>query len=573
MAHESYLPFWGASHLFLADRYPGEFNRRSELMQGFITSPAAFGASNRFQSLVTSPGHHGTASMRYASSDDLRVWEPTLTLNGYVAAPVPTSYFVEGIETRIDPRNAAFDARGRTLTAALGLRPTHELSAFLYANRLSVDADIGGTGDVSVLQQVSGVVSRLDAGVRYAPTADASLWLKAGGGREDSTVRETTRIVLPELALTQVADFDTQPTSRDIALRGTVQGPAGLELTAGAEHARSETPKFLARDATVHFEGTSAAQESVRQEETDRSRAVYAFARWKGEALLLEAGLARRDYRKDRQFHAFSTQAIEAEERYRRPGTDTAWGATLRPFAALLARGACRRWLRPASLDTLMPIAVAGIPLDDQMVLAGGTLRQCQAQLEWVVTPSLFATIDGGELAVRNLRSPLDGVINTRTDVTNLDRLRNRTLTQPGKPDQLEDLPAYGEGRLRRGHAALEAIVTPRLSARVHYTYADGVNTADAFRGLRIPYIARHTVNTGLTWSPGWRVFVSGVASYRSRRFADELNQAPLPAGWDAQANVFVETADKRWALEAYAANLLKKESSDAFGLVVSYRF
>ena len=572
-AHESYLPFWGASHLFLADRYPGEFNRRSELMQGFVTSPSAFGASNRFQSLVTSPGHYGTASLRYGSSDDLRVWEPALTLNGYVAAPLPTAYFLEGIETRIEPRSAALDARGRTLTAALGLRPTHELSAFVYANRLSVDADIGEPGETGLFQRVSGVASRLDAGLRFAPNADASFWLKGGGGREDSTVRETTTVRLPDLGLTRLSLFDTRPAQRDVALRGTLQGPAGLEITAGAEQARMQTPKFLERDASLHFEAASAAQESLRQDEIDRSRAVYAFGRWKAERLIVEGGIARHDYRKDRQFHLESAQSLDLDEHHRRQGTDSAWGLSMRPSAPLVARAACRRWLRPASLDTLMPIAVAGIPLDDQMVLAGGTLRQCRAQLEWTITPALFATLDGGELRVRNLLSPLDGVLNAHTDVTNLDRLRNRTLTQPGKPDQLEDIPVYAEGRLRRGHVALEAIVTPRLAARLHYTYADGANTDDVTRGLRIPYIARHTVNTGLTWSPGAHLFVTAIASYRTRRFADEMNAVPLPAGWDAQASVFAETADKRWALEAYAANLLKRESSDAFGVVVSYRF
>jgi hypothetical protein len=238
-----------------------------------------------------------------------------------------------------------------------------------------------------------------------------------------------------------------------------------------------------------------------------------------------------------------------------------------------MVRAACRRWQRPIALDTLMPIAIAGLPLEDQLVLAGGTLRQCEVQLEWIASPTLFATVDAGEFAVRNLASPIGGVLNTRTDVTNLDRLRNRTLSQPGKPDQLEDIPVYAEGRLRRAHVAVEALLGPRWSARLHYTYADALNTASATQGLRIPYIARHTVNTGVTWSPGRRIFVTAIASYRGQRFADELNTNALPAGWDAQVTAFIESPDKRWAVEAYGANLLKKESSDAFGVVVSYRF
>ena len=577
MAHDSYLPSWGASHLFLADRYPGEFNRRSELMQGFITNPSAFGAGNRFQSLVPSPGHHATASMRLAHSDDLRAWEPVVTLNGLLTSPRPLAYFAEVIDTHIEPRGTALDARGLTFTAALGWRPTHELSAFLYANRLDVDADIGTPGETGVFQRITGTTSRIDAGLRFAPTVDASWWLKAGADREDSTVQETTTVVLPAEAgvgnLSRFSHFGTRPAARDVALRGIAEPAPGLMLTAGAELARGATPKRLARDSFLHFESPPSPQESLDQEEDDRSRAVYAFARWRSEGASVEGGAAWRDYRKDRSFHAVATETLDFSERLERRGVDGGLGFTFRPLPAAMARAACRRWQRPIALDTLMPVAIAGLPLEDQLVLAGGTLRQCELQLEWTASPTLFATLDGGELAVRNLASPLGGVLNTRTDVTNLDRLRNRTLSQPGKPDQLEDTPVYAEGRLRRGHAALEALLGAHWSARLHYTYADARNTASATSGLRIPYIARHTVNTGVTWSPGRRIFVTAIASYRGQRFADELNTQALPAGWDAQVTAFVESADKRWALEAYGANLFKKETSDAFGVIVSYRF
>ena len=66
---------------------------------------------------------------------------------------------------------------------------------------------------------------------------------------------------------------------------------------------------------------------------------------------------------------------------------------------------------------------------------------------------------------------------------------------------------------------------------------------------------------------------MTAQAVYRSERFADEANLLRLPPGWDAQLNVYAETPDKRWAVEAFAANLLKKEASDLFGIVVSYRF
>ncbi|RYF75241.1 MAG: hypothetical protein EOO29_24175, partial [Comamonadaceae bacterium] len=46
-ASASYYPLWAGSHFFLADRYEGDFNRRSELFQGYLTDPTVFGASDK----------------------------------------------------------------------------------------------------------------------------------------------------------------------------------------------------------------------------------------------------------------------------------------------------------------------------------------------------------------------------------------------------------------------------------------------------------------------------------------------------------------------------------------------
>ena len=172
-----------------------------------------------------------------------------------------------------------------------------------------------------------------------------------------------------------------------------------------------------------------------------------------------------------------------------------------------------------------------------------------------------------------NLLSLLDGVLNTGGETTNLDRLRNRALTPPPKPDLLEAVPVYAEGIARRATVAVEQIVTPRIGVRAHYTYTESENTDPGLPGKWIPYLARHQANLGLTWAPGWRTYLTAQAVYRSRRYADEANAVALPAGWDAQVNLFVESHDKRWAVETFAANPFKKETSDVFGIVVSYRF
>jgi hypothetical protein len=248
-------------------------------------------------------------------------------------------------------------------------------------------------------------------------------------------------------------------------------------------------------------------------------------------------------------------------------------GVAWRFAPEVLARASCRRWLRPIALDTLAPVAIAGVALDDQLVFSGGELEQCRAQLEWAPGRETFSSAYLERIRVRNLVSPLDGVQNTRADVTNLDRLRNRTVTAPAKPDRLEDTPIYGEGIARRAVVALERIVTPGIGARLHYIYTDSENTGAAFKDRRIPYLARHQANLGATWAPGWHTLVTAQAVYRTLRYADEANLSPLPAGWDAQVSVFVESPDKRWSLEAFGAGLLKKETPDVYGVALSYRF
>ncbi len=571
-AHESYLPFWGGSHLFLADRYAGDFDRRSELMQGFITDPMVFGASNRFQSLLGEPGHHGTLSMRANTSDDLRLFEPVITLNGYDVARVPAAYFFEAVDTRIDPRNVAIDARARSYTAAVGAKPSYELGVFVYANRLSVDADFGSRD--SIFTQVGGTATRVDAGARYAFDAQSSLWIKAGASVQDSTVDGSNAFLAGGTPLTARSHFTTKPRANDVALRHTFLRGDALEVSWGAEWSHVKTPKFLVRDSVYHFDSSTFTQESLDQTDHDRSRTAYAMVRWGGPALRVDAGLAWSDYTKDRDVLAHVASGdVPLGESFSRRKADPMLGITWRMTPAMLARAACRRWARPASLDTLAPIAVAGVPLDDQLVFAGGILEQCRGQWEWMASERTFATVFAERVRVHNLVSPLDGVQNTGADSTNLERLRNRAISAPPKPDLLEDIPVYGEGVARRAGFTVEHIVTPRIGVRAHYTFADSENTASTFGGRLIPYLARHNVNLGLTWAPGWRTFVTAQAVYRSERFADEANLARLPPGWDAQLNVYVETNDKRWAVEAYAANLLKKEASDLFGIVVSYRF
>jgi len=573
-AHDSYLPFWGASHFFLADRYPGSFDRRSELMQGFITDPLAFGASNRFLSLFPEPGTHATASVQYSTSDDLHLTEPVVTVNGYAASPFPIAYLAEAIDTRVDPGNSDIALRARSYTAALGMKPLHEVSVFVHANRFEVDSALGRADAAGAFQKIAGSVSRIDVGASYAPGPRSSLWVKAGESEQHARLDESSRLSGGPQDLVRESRFSLAPRARDAALRQIFVLGDRAQISWGLEAARVLQPSFLARDAAFHFAEVAVPAQTLLQEARDRSGGAYAAARVSGATLRLEAGAGWRDYRKDRGLDLVSANLpSHLDESLHRRRAEPFLGITWQASSAMTVRAACRRWLRPAAIETLAPVAVAGMALDDQLVLAGGLLDQCRAQWEWAAGGRTFLAARLERSRVRNLFSPLDGVQNAEADITTLERLRNRVLTPPSIPDQLEDTPIFSQGTVRRANLAWERMVGPRIALRAYYTYAESANDGALFPGRRIPYLARHQANIGGTWAPGWRTLITLQAVYRTRRFADEANLALLAAGWDGQARLFVETPDKRWALEAVAANLRKRDASDTFAVTLSYRY
>ena len=577
IAQESYLPLWAGSHLFLADRYAGDFNRRSELLQGFLLDPIVFGASNRYQTLAETPGNYATISLRHNRSDDLKLIEPVVTANGYVLIPAPMAYFAEFIDTHITPGNSALGANAKTFTLALGFRPSWNSSFFIYANRLSADVDLGIRDVTGQFQRVSGYNSRVDAGGHYALDATSQFWFKAGVSRERSTVDERSSIVLPGLSLIRQSEFVTKPTATDAQLRHTMVYGGGREFSWGVEAARFNTANGLLQDASLHVPTNAVLRNSLDSSDRDHSATAYASMRMTASKWTVEALLGWSEYQKDRHFRIIipgvPSSPVNITENTGRNHANGALGLVYRAQAGRVARIACQEWTRPASLSTLTPVAIAGIVTDDQLVFPGGKTSRCRGQFEWEANAHTFVSLGAEQQKIRNLYSTLDGVLNTRADVTNLDRLRSRTLPLPPKPDALEDTPVFSEANLTRASASLEHIFMPSLAGRFNYTYTDSANQLDAFRDKLIPYLPRHQVAVGATWTYAARSYVSVQAVHRSARFSDESNQVRLEPGWDMQVRAYVEFDRKHWSLEAFALNLLKKEASDVFGVVVNYRF
>lgn len=58
-----------------------------------------------------------------------------------------------------------------------------------------------------------------------------------------------------------------------------------------------------------------------------------------------------------------------------------------------------------------------------------------------------------------------------------------------------------------------------------------------------------------------------------SQWFRDEANMSPLASGWDMTLKLHWESADKRWNIEGYTANLLKHDAENLVGVNLIARF
>ena len=131
-AQNPIIPSGAAAILFLADRYPNLFNKNSELFQGYLVDPTAFGGSNRFQTLLPKPGNYFSAGVRSGYQEEYYGARPFFTANGYSNANFPVAYFLDAGYANIQPDKIEFRADSVNLTAALGANPIHDLGLFAF---------------------------------------------------------------------------------------------------------------------------------------------------------------------------------------------------------------------------------------------------------------------------------------------------------------------------------------------------------------------------------------------------------------------------------------------------------
>jgi tetratricopeptide (TPR) repeat protein len=581
-AYDAYSPYWAGSPLFLADRFSGTFNKNSELFKGFLSDPAVFGASNRWSSIVPVPGNYGMVEA-FARRDFIDEAGVGATLNGYRVTPVPVSYVGAVEKTHGDSRMNTRDADGRmeadgdNLVLGLGLKPTHELALFGFANASNLEGTIADAASGLTDDRFSVDRRRFDVGANYKFSPTNHAWLKVGAGTEDLPVSGALRsqdvadslntafgttVFGPDGRLNR---FRSEQEQRDVQWRHTFDAGADTQLSWGLEYARAEKPismelEFLpvrlrldhdnrleSRSAwasgRVRLSGTLEAQLDAHYQDTESS------FRTRQELEVVPGGTL-----------PLPTSEGTTERQEINPRAGIKW----RPSGGHTVRLAGQVWRKPAGVGTLAPLDTVGIAVDDRVVAAGGRLSRGRLQHEIELGRATFLQWFADAKHVHNLDDP-GSALARDLQLDQLERLRVRRRTYAVPLDYFEDTPQFGEGDIASFGAAANRLLTPRTALAARYVYAKSKNTGEGFGGSPLPYHPRHYLNATLTWQPWARTVLGAATTYRSHRFTDEDNETRLDAGWNLGLQAYWESDDKRVSLGALIDQVVSKRSASLY--------
>jgi tetratricopeptide (TPR) repeat protein len=588
-ANEAYSPYWAGSHLFLADRYTGQFNKNSELFKGFITEPTVFGASNRFSSLVAVPGHYGRADL-VVQRDNFYQATPIGTFNGLSVSQIPLAYYISGELPEATSRDDDTRARGSSLTIGVGAKPRHDIGIFAFGSESALKAGIRSLALPS--DPLSQKERRGDLGINFKLTPTNQFWLKSGDGKQqnavdgplvsqtiatslDTTLTNATGTPFVHDPAGQIDTFRSEIAQHDLQFRhaftsgdwqwtwgversrqdrgGTLSTTFPGQLTAFALPAQTTlitsdqyvvraTDAYLAArihaTSRVEIEGDLFAQRSITRRTTGSSLSTFIGGGFGG--LAVNSTFAD----EERGFSEFN------------PRLGLKWQLAERQSLRLVGQ----KWRRPASAATLAPVDTLGIALNDRLPIAGGLYQRTRLQYDAEIDARTFAQAFIDEERTDN------GLGGARTaisdfEVTQLQNLRNRQDVFTAKPD-LERTPVFGLGTVRTAGFAINHRLSRTQTLSLRYLHSESRQSGGANDGLVIPYIPRHYLLAGSQWALSGRLLFGLNAAYRGVRFRDDTNQNAIQHGWSYGMSVYWETEDKKLSLQAILDNLLSRTNA-----------
>jgi len=621
LAQQSSYPYWGGSHLFLADRYPGEFNKNSELFQGYLSDPLAFGASNRFSSLLQRAGHYGSVQVTYDRTAS-EIMAPTFTLNGTLNERLPLAYFVQSVPVRANgfpidvgvstnqpvftDGSGSADIDGSVTTLGLGLQITPKLGLFAYHN--AFNAKLQGHNRVleygaSRASDVTSTTFNFDVqhsalGLSYRWTPTAQTWLKWGASKDVNDIMAYPTLFISSDGFTgSILGVYAKPEKQfdDLQLRHTMDLSRDTRISAGIEHVK-ETQYSQVRGSgpqIMAFGGQPVLTDyllfyGLNDIARDFTATTLGVQHRQSTALLLDAALTHN--RMSEQVAGDSLLARLSSEdilpsSVRTDQTHTVVaprvGLVFQPSDAFSLRVAYQDWVRPLSVGTLDNVDTAGIPMEDRLVVSGGRLKRSVLQVGW--TPDARTHLSA-RLDHQDIHNPVAPGVDLRTpSLPFLEALRNVQNVNLTSLDLLEQTPSLEDGTLDLFSISVNRLLNANTSAYLKYvlqesssSYADTDEPSGRVIGKRIAYLPHDTLALGLTWAAGRRVMLGGRAVYRTERFEDMANMTPWPASWTVDLLASWETQDKHWSFNLGALNLGGNKSSRQFERYVfdaRYRF
>lgn len=586
-AYNAYTPYWAGSHLFLADRYSGTFNKNSELFKGFLSDPTVFGASNRFNTLVASPGNYFTAGARLVEQD-VHDRSAALTANGYSVAPLPFTYYGSVDAARVTPGRNDLRVDSENYTVGLGAKPSHELGLFLFANNFALDGKTTALDKMLSDTTLELDNNRADAGINYKFSPTSHLWLKVGMGKEDTSFGGNFYSPGTADTLNQIFGggfspngsiqrYVTTADQNDVQFRHTFDATTDWQVSWGAESAKQD--KTI--EARLKFAQVSPGLRGRDDRESDEA---YVSNRYRvSNSLLLQADLSyiklnKRQWSEDllglgASNLNFGLRSDDRDIREWNPRLGLAWN----PVSNQTLRLAAQKWRRPASVNTLAPVDTVGISLDDRLVSLGGELNRVRGQYEWEIGTSTFAMGFVDRKQVRNLTNT-SGTLVGDINLEDLERLRNRNRLSPLALDFWEATPVFGSADVDTAGFAVNRLLSNTLSGNLRYHYNHGRNTGAGFEGNQVPWLPRHLASVGANWLPAARWQLGASLTYRSQRFSDEANTQRYNGGWNLGLRSYWESVDKRLSVEFIVENLHADKRaapvhSAVVGTQVLYRF
>ena len=589
-ANEAYSPYWAGSHLFLADRYTGQFNKNSELFKGFITDPTVFGASNRFSSMVASPGHYGRVDA-VAQRDNFYQTSPSATFNGLSVSQIPLAYYISGEMPQGTSRDDDTRAQGNNLTLGLGAKPRHDIGIFAFGSESTIKSGIRSAALPS--DPLSQQERRGDLGINFKFSPTNQFWLKSGDGKQknaldgpfasqaiasafDQTLTDAFggALTFQHDPAGRIDTFRSEIAQHDLQFRHAFTS-GDWQWTWGVERSRQERSGILSTSFSGFiptFAITNVTTLVTTDQYSARATDAYVAGRVRAtDSLEFEGDVfgQRHTIRRTTStslntdiagFGVFAVNNTFADDERSvnefNPRLGMKWRLAERQSLRLVGQ----KWRRPASVATLAPVDTLGIALNDRLPMAGGLYQRTRLQYDAEINARTFAQAFIDEERTDN------GLGGARTavsdfELTQLQNLRNRQDVFTAKPD-LERTPVFTLGTVRTAGFAVNHRWSKTQTLSLRYLHSDSRQAGGANDGLAIPYVPKHYLLAGSQWALPGRLLFGLNTTYRSARFRDDTNQNAIQHGWSYGMTVYWETEDKKLSLQAVLDNMLSRTNA-----------